>query len=432
MPVRAHAVPTFARKYETSCLTCHRQFPRLNEVGETFRLRGYRFVDDASLTKGRVVSMGRKAFEKLFPEAVWPSDMPAFPPISARLVSDFTVDATGSRPARTQFEAPHTLDFHVAGTMGEHIAFWGEVELELEDRSVVAQTGGWLQFGGLLHTGGAVNLRLGRVGRSGMGLFTARDSNRLTWTHYLYGRWRLPYPEGFAAPNRFRLHASQPGLEVFGFGRRWQYSFGVANGGDGGNRDESSAKDVYGQLTLKLGGLGFDGVAPTTDDAASPRSSWLMVDVFAYRGWASVRDGEEDQARTDAFWQVGAGIAVDSEVPSLAATGGCAVGRNSNPYARVTPAPASSRSCFLEAQWGMFPWLLSVVRYETLSMRLPEIAGLGRRHEWARGVVSLGALVRANVRLVLEGRWWLSGRNGSDRIDSRESDAALLRLDFAV
>ena len=36
------AFPIFARKYETSCQTCHTIFPKLNAFGEAFRLKGYR------------------------------------------------------------------------------------------------------------------------------------------------------------------------------------------------------------------------------------------------------------------------------------------------------------------------------------------------------------------------------------------------------
>jgi hypothetical protein len=39
----AQAVPSFARKYQTSCLTCHTVYPVLNPFGEAFRRNGYRF-----------------------------------------------------------------------------------------------------------------------------------------------------------------------------------------------------------------------------------------------------------------------------------------------------------------------------------------------------------------------------------------------------
>ena len=44
--VPADALPAFARKYQTSCVTCHESFPRLNGIGEAFRLNGYKFQDD--------------------------------------------------------------------------------------------------------------------------------------------------------------------------------------------------------------------------------------------------------------------------------------------------------------------------------------------------------------------------------------------------
>ena len=38
----ALAIPTFARRYATSCATCHQAWPRLNSVGESFRISGFR------------------------------------------------------------------------------------------------------------------------------------------------------------------------------------------------------------------------------------------------------------------------------------------------------------------------------------------------------------------------------------------------------
>jgi hypothetical protein len=37
---RARAVPAFARKYKTSCVTCHTIFPKLTPFGEQFRRNG--------------------------------------------------------------------------------------------------------------------------------------------------------------------------------------------------------------------------------------------------------------------------------------------------------------------------------------------------------------------------------------------------------
>src|SRR5207245_9732789 len=42
-PRSAHAIPAFARKYGTSCQTCHPVYPKLTPFGEAFRRNGYRF-----------------------------------------------------------------------------------------------------------------------------------------------------------------------------------------------------------------------------------------------------------------------------------------------------------------------------------------------------------------------------------------------------
>lgn len=45
---RADAIPPFARKYETSCASCHQgHYPRLNEFGRRFRENGYQLPDGA-------------------------------------------------------------------------------------------------------------------------------------------------------------------------------------------------------------------------------------------------------------------------------------------------------------------------------------------------------------------------------------------------
>ena len=35
------AIPAFSRKYQTSCTTCHNNYPELNDFGEAFKKRGF-------------------------------------------------------------------------------------------------------------------------------------------------------------------------------------------------------------------------------------------------------------------------------------------------------------------------------------------------------------------------------------------------------
>ena len=60
------AIPSFARKYKTSCSTCHYAFPKLNGFGKAFKNNGYRYPagQDLEMTKEEPVSLGADAYKK--------------------------------------------------------------------------------------------------------------------------------------------------------------------------------------------------------------------------------------------------------------------------------------------------------------------------------------------------------------------------------
>src|SRR6266567_3900772 len=83
----AGAVPSFARKYQTSCLTCHTVYPVLNPFGEAFRRNGYRFPSqngsvDSDAVRIEMIPLGQEEYKKMFPNSVWPSKIPEDVPIS--------------------------------------------------------------------------------------------------------------------------------------------------------------------------------------------------------------------------------------------------------------------------------------------------------------------------------------------------------------
>ena len=79
----ARAIPAFARKYATSCLTCHTVFPKLSPFGEAFRRNGFRFPGvDSDKIKAELVPLGQEAARKSFPNTVWPASIPAAVPLS--------------------------------------------------------------------------------------------------------------------------------------------------------------------------------------------------------------------------------------------------------------------------------------------------------------------------------------------------------------
>src|SRR6202049_1122854 len=82
----AHAVPSFARKYQTSCQTCRIVFPKLNAFGEAFRLRGYRMPGETEdMVKQPPVSLGAPAYKKLWPQEVWPGEISNAVPLAVNV-----------------------------------------------------------------------------------------------------------------------------------------------------------------------------------------------------------------------------------------------------------------------------------------------------------------------------------------------------------
>ena len=59
---KASAIPAFSRKYQTSCTTCHSDYPELNDFGEAFKKNGFKFPkDDEMFVKEPPVLLGAKA-----------------------------------------------------------------------------------------------------------------------------------------------------------------------------------------------------------------------------------------------------------------------------------------------------------------------------------------------------------------------------------
>src|SRR6266508_3181528 len=84
--VPAMAIPAFARKYETSCQTCHVGFPKLNPFGEAFRLNGYRMPKETEeQIKIKPVSLGAEAYKRMWPKAIYPGDLPGQVPLAVNV-----------------------------------------------------------------------------------------------------------------------------------------------------------------------------------------------------------------------------------------------------------------------------------------------------------------------------------------------------------
>jgi hypothetical protein len=130
---KSSAIPAFSRKYQTSCTTCHSNYPELNDFGEAFKKNGFKFPkDDESFVKQPPVLLGAKAQKEAFPGAVYPGEIPGYLPIAFRYEGNFTLNrkqpagviAQNGFGPRTDLFAPNTFTIISAGSFGQNISFW--------------------------------------------------------------------------------------------------------------------------------------------------------------------------------------------------------------------------------------------------------------------------------------------------------------------
>src|SRR6516165_1964351 len=92
-----YAIPAFARQYQTSCTTCHSDFPKLNDFGKAFKDAGFKFpVDNESFLKIPATLLGAPAQKEQFPHSVWPGTIPGILPVGLRM-NTFFQKTSGNR-----------------------------------------------------------------------------------------------------------------------------------------------------------------------------------------------------------------------------------------------------------------------------------------------------------------------------------------------
>jgi len=157
----AHAIPPFSRKYQTSCSTCHIDFPKLNDFGKAFKDAGFKFpADDENYVKNPPVMLGAEASKDQFPKSIWPGEIPGMPPIGLRYNQFFqytgsnrnqfnSLAAAGSVPGlipATDFQAGFFSTF-TAGNFGSDIAWWVDDDISVSGDNSAGHLGdGYLKF----------------------------------------------------------------------------------------------------------------------------------------------------------------------------------------------------------------------------------------------------------------------------------------------
>ncbi|MFZ0484427.1 MAG: hypothetical protein WAL93_13650 [Desulfobacterales bacterium] len=401
-PGNANAIPAFARKYKTSCVLCHAPFPRLTAMGESFRMNGYKLPEaDEIYVKEQPVSMGAEAYKNVFPQAIWPSTIPGMPPLSIRAIGDVNYHPYGTQTNRSDFNFPSEVSLLGAGAFGEDFAFYAQLEFEKEeDDSTTTTPLAWLMWENLFSKivgEHHFNIKAGNVGRQTIALPNTRNENSFTIEDYLY-------------VTELGLD-NEPGFQANGFGRHWRYGVGVVEA----DRDNSE-KDTYASFALKFGGLGYDGSGGKSEAGGvgtTPSGYWrddsVLFGFFAYRGYLGVN--------ADTFDRIGGDVRLNYKNISLA--GGYINGNNDQ-------TDEEKDIWFAETEYFVYPWMVPYLRYENLSVKNVD------NKDQARFIVGSTMLLRANIRVNLEGRIYttkeVAEAAGGEK---KDDDQMAFRLDWA-
>lgn len=362
----AHALPTFARRYETSCQTCHVAYPKLTPFGESFRWNGYRFPENGDdLSEKRApVELGNEAQKERWPKVVCPGAIPWDAPLSvvmsgaAGYGAEFETHAHGATMAGMEEEEEdehgHSPELDLStlvdvfglrtgGTLGDHVSFLGAVNLggmalvEIERANVVFSpfarpTDLRIKVGIFEPELHGVSVHRGLFGH--MLRLTTTPAGDSPWT-----------PEMF-----------QTGLELSGVAaHRFGWAAGVVENTTPG---VYLAKDVYGRAFLKLGGMPVDGSGGTSATAAW-RDRSFTLGASAYNGRAQI--ATETSMQDDPFTRVGVdahGAYDDLSVDVVAAREW-----HESPYAGDSTDGVIDR-LYGEVTWVALPVIFPSVRVE--------------------------------------------------------------------
>lgn len=400
---KSEAVPVFARKYKTSCQTCHTAFPRLNPFGEAFRMNGHQWPgtvdDEQEHSKDDAVKLGAEAYKKVFPDAVWPSTLPGSPPISMLAEGGLTYEKSGGT-STTTFEQP-TLELQASGNFGENLTFFIAGPI-FEDGSIqnADLDHFFLEFDNLFHNRIPNHLLYLRVGKFSPEMtFYQSAHDEFTLTPVSLGMYSPEDGASLAgeggastgstlAAGSLRFLEPRMGLQVNGLvNGRFRYVLGLQN--DGSPDASSGARNTYGRLVYKWGGMGYDGSNPAQTDHPYQETS-LAVAAYAYRGLTPNDAGQGP----DNLVSTRVGGELNGVLNNLVLFGGFMHGRDETVLNTGETGHRAFDAWYVQEEYVIYPWLMGVFRYEQ--------AKADGFDTVRRIVPNITTLYRANVALRLE------------------------------
>lgn len=397
----AQAIPAFARKYGTSCLTCHTVYPKLTPFGEAFRRNGFRFPGtDSDFVKQDPVPLGQEAYKEVFPAMAWPGTVASSAPIAVGFngqavahpskTSGAAVADNGARFSLDNLMAEGHL--WAGGSFDDKTTFFGEItfasdHVEIEHARV--------QFNDLVGPKHAVNLSVGKqfASLSSFGPHSSYVADVLIPPLAVSGLYGSTDPSWNVADkyNSIELTSIING--------RFNMAVGIAAGANPG---VALSNNVYAHAGYKLGGMRLDGEGAA--GPANPMKPWaeraVTLDVFAYHaestfGMSNGATPPVSVGLDDKIWSFGAGLR--AQLDSLELDAGIYQERHSQVLADGTGIHALSQ--YEELSYVVFPWMVPAIRVE-LSQLQP--SGGASIHD-LRIIPGIAFLVRPNLKLSLIG-----------------------------
>jgi hypothetical protein len=297
----AKAVPSFARKYQTSCLTCHTVYPALNPFGEAFRRNGYRFPSqngsvDSDAVKTAMVPLGQEEYKKSFPNSVWPAAIPEAVPLSVMMNGSVAVnlpnsdahDAAGNVFGWNGIVGE--LHLFAAGAFNDSLTYFTQLTIPTDD-AIDVETA-YVLWNDIVGPSHYVNLWVGRLMNpqiSSFGLHGSYIADNL--------------PAGVSVAGLFNPSGSfilgqghTDGAEANGIiGHRFAWSLGWIASTTATDLKAPNAEDAYVHIGVKTGGVALDGEGKYGPNAPDPQKPWaekaITLDAFAYHGMNVLDNG---------------------------------------------------------------------------------------------------------------------------------------------
>lgn len=395
----ALAIPVFARKYGTSCQTCHTVYPKLTPFGEAFRRNGFRFPGtDSDYWKQETVTLQPKT------SSSDGSVLSAIPPLSfgangsAVVHPDKNASATVADDSARFSLRDLVAEGHVwsGGSLSDKITYFAEVTFASE--GTVDLEHAQVYFNDLIGPQHAVNLRVGR-GFNTISTF-GPHSSYLSDTRGV----SLSVAGLQGGTPSWNVLDHYNGVEVTGvLGGRIDYAVGLNAGTTAKLRD---SENVYGHVGYKIGGLRLDGEGKSDTNPQRPwEETALTFEAFAYHAYGNVGFAGTDASGAATTLSVddttrGIGGGLRAQWGSLELNSGIYYEDHSRAtvdFAAGTATNATAWAHYDELSYMVFSWLVPAARFEYFSLS-PSGAPSQSLYRILPGVA---ATVTPNVKLTL-------------------------------